>query len=517
MFLILSCLFVLVFVGSMICFKKNQFYVICYWFFMYFYLKYNTMKKYLLLSSLIGFFGVSNAQIQLQRDPSFGNNGIFTYDQGNGQGAGIFIQDDNSLLLTNNNADMISNRYVVKISANGVLDNNFAQNGYLQLDNSSDTFHNLLQGIGGKFYINYADPYTSPINNHIVGYDPNGTINTAFSNNGVFSYNFGISDGYFTSTEDGGLLLAKHDGFIKYLQSGNVDSAIGNNGVIAFNNSNYYSLEPIATKGNKLYYDNFAGTKRMDIYSANILEKEEASIYSNSTSFNEVYRTKAKNNYGLYYFRFTPAPNNPSMNTSVRLMKTDENLVTESFGNNAYIELPISPNFNYGSTDFTYTPNGNYLIFGIPQTFGPSNFLSYNENGDQINVNSQQFFTDPGIPPYLSYVKLYSKGNVIYMVGLVGNNVSVIKYNITENQSTLSTIENSADDTIVVNNPFDDSITAKDEKGSILKMDLYSYSGALILSTNKKEMSTLSIPKGSYILKIITKTGVINKKLIKID
>lgn len=48
-------------------------------------------------------------------------------------------------------------------------------------------------------------------------------------------------------------------------------------------------------------------------------------------------------------------------------------------------------------------------------------------------------------------------------------------------------------------------------------MDLYSYSGTLILSTNKKEMSTLNVPKGNYILKITTKTGVVNKKLIKVD
>lgn len=199
-------------------------------------------------------------------------------------------------------------------------------------------------------------------------------------------------------------------------------------------------------------------------------------------------------------------------------MKTDENLNASFFGSSPHINLPINPNvYDNSSTDFIYTPNGNYLIFGVPVIPGPYNFLAYNENGNQINVNSQQFFTDSGIPPYLSYVKLYSKGNVIYMVGVNGNNISVIKYNITENQSTLSIIEDSTDDTIVVNNPFGDSITAKDEKGSILKMDLYSYSGALILSTNKKEMSTLNTPKGSYILKIITKKGVINKKLIKID
>lgn len=480
------------------------------------------MKKYLIFGCVIGLCSIFNGQIQLQRDVSFGNNGVFTYNQGGDGSVMMFIQEDNSLLVTNDPMnDLVPNRYLIKLKPDGTLDSNFSQNGYLQLNNSSNIINRLLQGAGGKFYINYADPFTSPTNNHIVGYNPNGTINTAFSNNGVFSYNFGISDGYFTSTEDGGLLLAKHDGFIKYLQSGNVDSAIGNNGVIAFNNSNYYSLEPIATKGNKLYYDNFAGTKRMDIYSANILEKEEASIYSNSTSFNEVYRAKAKNNYGLYYFRFTPAPNNPSMNTSVRLMKTDENLVTESFGNIAYIELPISPNFNYGSTDFTYTPNGNYLILGR-KFIDPSStsttpaFLAYDENGNQVNVNSQQFFTDSGIPPYLSYVKLYSKGNAIYVVGVTDNNISVIKYNITETQSTLSTIENNADDTIIVNNPFGNSITVKDEEKSILKMDLYSYSGTLILSTNKKEMATLNIPKGSYILKITTKTGVINKKLIKI-
>lgn len=484
---------------------------------MYFYLKYNTMKKYLLLSSLIGFFGVSNAQIQLQRDPSFGNNGIFTYDQGNGYGAEIFIQNDNSLLLTNNGIDMLPSRYVVKINPNGILDDNFAQNGYLQLDNSSDTFHILLQGSGGKFYINYADPYTSAINNRIISYNTNGTINSSFSNNGILAYNFSIQEGYFTSSEDGGLLLTKKNGFTKYLQTGNLDSAVGTNGSVIFDNSGY-PVEPIETKGDKLFFDNFGGTKRVDVHTPSIVEKQVSSIYSNPIALYENYRTKAKDNYSLYYFRFTSDPFDPSNFTSIRLMKTDENLNASFFGNNSHISLPINPNvYNSSSTDLIYTPNGNYLIFGVPQTFGPYNFLAYDESGNQVNVNSQQFFTDPGIPPYLSYVKLYSKGNAIYMVGIVGNNVSVIKYNITENQSTLSTIENSEDDTIVVNNPFGDSITAKDEKKSILKMDLYSYSGALILSTNKKEMSTLSIPKGGYILKIITKTGVINKKLIKID
>ncbi|MCD1117742.1 T9SS type A sorting domain-containing protein [Chryseobacterium turcicum] len=475
------------------------------------------MKKYLLLSSLIGFFGASNAQIQLQRDSSFGNNGIFTYNQGNGYGVEIFIQDDNSLLITNNKADMISNRYVVKISSNGILDNSFAQNGYLQLDNSSDTFHTLLQGNGGKFYINYADPYTSPINNRIISYNANGTVNSSFSNNGILAYNFSIIEGYFTSTEDGGLLLIKNDGFTKYLQTGNFDSAVGTNGLVTSNNSNY-PLEPTVMKGNKLFFDNFGGTARIDAHTSSIVEKEAPSIYSNPIALYENYRTKVKNNYSLYYFRFTSDPFNTPNFTGIRLMKTDENLNASSFGSNSHINLPINPNvYNSNSTDVIYTPNGNYLIFGVPQTFGPYNFLAYDENGNQINVNSQQFFTDSGIPPYLSYVNLYSKGDAIFMVGVTSNNVSVIKYNIIENQPTLSTTENSADDTIVVNNPFGNSIIAKDEKKSILKMDLYSYSGTLILSTNKKEMSTLNIPKGSYILKITTKTGVVNKKLIKVD
>lgn len=469
------------------------------------------MRKFILLGCLAGLFNFANAQIQLQRDTTFGNNGIFTYNQGNGYGAEIFIQDDNSLLLTNNKTDMIPNRYVVKISPNGTLDNSFAQNGYLQLDNSPDTFHIFLQGNGGKFYINYADPYVSPINNRIISYNANGTINTNFSNNGTLAYNFGIWDGYFTSTEDGGLLLTKTDGFTKYLNTGNLDQAVGTNGFVAFNNS-YYSVEPIATKGNKLFFDNFAGIKRVDVHTPSVVEKEEASIYVNPILY-ENYNVRVKNNYGLYYFRSTKDSNYSNLFTTIRLMKTDENLLPSSFGNNPYIDLPINPN---GSSGVIYTPNGNYLIIGTPQTSGPSSFLAYNENGSQINVNSQQFFTDSGIPPYLSF-DLYSKGNAIYMVGIDGNNVLVIKYNITENQSTLSTTENSADDTIVVNNPFDNSIIAKDEKKLILKMDLYNYSGTLILSTNKKEMSTLNVPKGNYILKITTKAGVVNKKLIKVD
>lgn len=475
------------------------------------------MKKYLLLSSLIGFFGVSYAQIQLQRDPSFGNNGIFTYNQGNGYGAKIFIQNDNSLLLTNDATDLLPNRYVVKINPDGMLDNSFAQNGYLQLDNSSDTFHALLQGDGSKFYINYADPYTSPINNRIISYNTNGTVNSSFSNNGALTYNFSIQEGYFTSTEDGGLLLTKYDGFTKYLQTGGLDAAVGTNGSVTFDNSGY-PIEPIETKDNKLFFDNFAGTKRVDVHTSSIVEKQAASIYLNPIALYENYRTKAKDNYSLYYFRFTNNSNQLSGFTSIRLMKTDENLTPSAFGNNPYINLPINPNvYNNSSTDVIYTPNGNYLIFGYSLVNGLPNFLAYNEMGNQVNVNSQQFFTDSGISPYLSYVKLYSKGNVIYMVSVTGNNISVVKYNITENQPTLSTIENSEDDIIVVNNPFGDSITAKDEKESILKMDLYSYSGALILSTNKKEMSTLNIPKGGYILKITTKKGLISKKLIKID
>jgi hypothetical protein len=466
----------------------------------------------------MGLSNFFNAQIQLQRDASFGNNGIFTYNQGNTYGAEIFVQDDNSLLLTNIENDLLPNRYVVKINQNGILDNSFAQNGYLQLDNNADTFHSLLQGLEGKFYINYADPYVSvAANNRIISYNPNGTINTSFSNNGVFTYNFSIIEGYFTSTEDGGLLVTKYDGFTKYLQTGNTDPAVGNNGVVAFNNSNYPSLEPIATKGNKLFFDNYGETKRVDVHGINVVEKQQTSIYANPIVSYENYRTKAKNNYGLYYFRFTHNPQQPSIFTGIRLLKTDENLVASPFGSNPYIDLPLNPNvYNGNNTDIIYTPNGNYLIFGVKSNF-ESAFLAYNETGNQVTVNSQQFFTDSGISANLSNINLYSKGDTIYMVGVAGNNISVIKYKITETQSTLSASENITDHTIAVNNPFDDSITVKDDKNSIFKMNLYNYSGALILSTHEKKMSTSHIPKGNYILNITTKKGdLIHKKLIKI-
>ena len=479
------------------------------------------MKKNLLICCFVGLYTVSNAQIQLAKDLTFGVNGVFTYQKQTDDRSLplIYFNEDNTIFLTIDAQDAIIelDRFILKIKPDGTLDNTFANNGRLQLVNGSNPFHTLLPSTEGKFYINYSDPFAGNIDNRIVSYNSNGTINTLFANSGVMPYDFYSDSGQFSSTQDGGLLLTKYDGYTKYNQLGAKDNSFGVNGELAFDFATLVgtSIFPIAKGNGKLFYGGIESTiARIGELSPDVIEAKGTSAIEEATyisPLNYPYHVpKVKNDNSIYYirgFKYSANSSDPYY-TNIRLMKRGVDLVGSKFGTQDFIELPLKTAKGAETIFF----EGNYIVTGTKND-ETKTFLAYDENGNSVNINGSQFYSDSEVLNYTT-TQLYTKDDALYLVGYAGDNeVVIVKYK--SSNATLATNDMAVKD-FAVSNPFNASIDIKDANHSIRKMDLYDYNGRLIISTDKAKMNTSNLPSGNYILKITSKTGkVINKKLIK--
>lgn len=183
-------------------------------------------------------------------DETFGNSGIVTTQVGNGnsQVYAAAIQSDGKIILTGNYETSTNNIStnntgiaIVRYNTNGTLDNTFGNSGIILNDlSTSDDIANsiVIQPGDQKILIGGSTGNTTLI----VRFNPNGTIDYTFGNNGVVTTQVGyqsmsssmvldnngkivLGGGSFNSTSDDILL-------IRYNINGDLDYTFGNNGIV---------------------------------------------------------------------------------------------------------------------------------------------------------------------------------------------------------------------------------------------------------------------------------------------
>jgi len=196
-------------------------------------------------------------------DPTFGGYGIgYTVGPVGTPGHSVAIRPDGKILVGNNSS-------IVRHLANGLIDSTFATNG-VALINSSPTncvARTMLLQPDGKIVV-AGNSAPSPFRPSLARFNPNGTLDIGFGNNGYFVENF---TGAYNSIESllNGQLLAIGTSSDKLVvarfNNGQLDMSYGENGVALVEIAGKFLIgtsSALQTDG-KLLVAGYAGTQDM--------------------------------------------------------------------------------------------------------------------------------------------------------------------------------------------------------------------------------------------------------------
>ena len=183
-------------------------------------------------------------------DTTFGTEGVFTYDSGNGDDCGRLIAVDVSGRITltgytNNGNDV--DVLLIRLNSNGVLDPFFGTDGIVLFDNAGrEDYGRSIQVQGdGSILVTARSTGGGTSMAMILRYDGTGALDTSFGTEGVVAYqgpkgNDGFRDlavqsdekivvtGY-TNTDAGFQILTA-----RYNASGSPDIAFGTDGIVRY-------------------------------------------------------------------------------------------------------------------------------------------------------------------------------------------------------------------------------------------------------------------------------------------
>lgn len=291
-------------------------------------------------------------------DVSFGNNGNITYDItpfGENHEIRSFNQDNlgNTFVILES-YDPIESDYLTRLmsfSSEGLLNENFGNNGIISLPNENSNYRNLITLPDNTFFIVTSENSVLTFKKYLN----NGEYDFSFGNNGqlIPLINGETGSSYVLDEENniyviGYLLDAQNDSYhiYKYSLSGTIDTSFGNNGILSNTVNNALGLKAggIQLNNNFLYV---------------------------STSFNE----------------------NGNNVIKVSRLFLDGSLDVE-YGTNGYIAIPEIVPYNYGGYNifldgslllsYSYIDNNTFQIFRKTIKFSSSGTMiqNFGNNGE---------------------------------------------------------------------------------------------------------------------------------------
>jgi uncharacterized delta-60 repeat protein len=191
------------------------------------------------------------AQAPGSLDPSFGNNGIFTYSIGtsNDQGTDIAQLTDGKIIVVGHSytdASTLDDFFVQRLTSDGSIDPDFGTNGKVLVDflNGEDKAQAVAIQSDGKILVAGYTLGSSGFNFAIARLLPDGTLDDGFGTNGKVIANFGSTDFCLAIRllSDGKILLAGRayngitsDFALARLQpNGTLDNSFGSSGMVMF-------------------------------------------------------------------------------------------------------------------------------------------------------------------------------------------------------------------------------------------------------------------------------------------
>lgn len=302
------------------------------------------------------FFNDSDLDFSLVRidengnlDSSFGNDGLVITDfDFEDRISNIILQPDGKLLVYGVAEGVSSQFVIIRYNSDGSIDSNFGDNGIIAQNKISDLGEVLYE----RVFLQPDDKiiaFDALANSTIIKrYNPDGTVDTSFGNNGVVSVatsiNISGNDTYLEAyfEPDGQILFLADTGsnleLFRYNSDGSIDASFGDNGTVVID---------IGSEDNLGLYDSYnAPYGTYAFYGGSLHLDEQGRIlvsgYSDFLDLNETY----------FVARYL----------------SDGSLDT-SFGNDGVIKTSLFKNTNnILTTTFSLQPSGNILLSGSTQS-----------------------------------------------------------------------------------------------------------------------------------------------------
>lgn len=454
------------------------------------------------------------SQITMNRDQSFGNNGVFTSEITSSQtilNSNIIILPDDSILYVIND---VGGNYIFKLKPNGILDTGFANNGRLQF--TENNFLNVVTQ--GEKLIVYFGPTLSDYNyddSKIMRYHSNGTVDTTFGTEGVLNEVTESTNPQALSVlvlADLSLIVTNSNTAYpkKFTANGILDSTFGNNGEI--NYAYYFPLGQdstgkiatcdITSLSSSIYsfFDLNAVTEN-HVLDLNDYECNQYNGYTLQNKSNLSTRMSAS---GMVY-SVIEYQNYPVADFS-RLVVIKNEQLDPAFQGNGFVTSADNEQF----LDVGFSEN---IFVVLNQKSNQQALNAYSDTGNALQINNQRDFD------LLSGQEIEVKDNYILVNSILRNaqqnpvSLKIEKFLITN--ESLSTSQNNLQ-RIEIENPVKDFLRIKNSENAA-DLELFNLEGRKVLSSTKVEnIAVANLPAGNYILKITMKNGaVFSKKLIK--
>ena len=390
---------------------------------------------------------------------------------------------------------MITRGFVIRLLPDGQKDTGFAENGTLIIDTMPDGQRICPVRI-----------VVLPDNKYLIGCEINGGSYTAlfkinsegiidegFANNGFLIFN---QDSYpfilrnLLLLQDGNVLISGIDctdpqntknSFIKISQYGHPVASFGNNGISVIDVDEIVEYHP-----------------NMGEFPVKVIELEDNRLLIGG------------------HFQFS---------NLFLMMLNDIGSIDDEFGNNGIVKDGTSNSYNM---DFTVQNNNKILVgstypVDLENDFG---IFRYNYNGTRdATFNYNQIFTvNLNYRDLLKNVHFLGQNNVIAIGSAVDENSNwnfgLLKLITNQNQAIAPFYYDSNQIEIypnpIINNEFHIDIVDI----NVLKFEIINITGSIIYESNyvlQLKPAIKLLPKGIYILRLMTENNYIEKKIVKTD
>ena len=455
------------------------------------------------------------SQINMTKDPSFGNDGGFITSFNTNQivlNSHLIVLKDQSILYLINTTD---NDYIFKLKPNGTLDSNFANNGKLEFE-VNNFFNAVQQGDKILVYFGPKNAANNPFeDSKILRYHQNGTLDATFGDNGVLNEITESTNPQSLSVlvlADQSLMVTNSNSSNakKFTIDGQLDPSFGNNGEI---NYPYHFPLGQADNGKIATCDiNSLSSSIFSFYDLHSLEtntilnlNHHSCHYLNGLPLqNKNNRSSKMTHSGLVYSVFEY--NNYPLPDFSRLIVMKDEHIDSNFNENGFVTSADYEQF----LDVGFSEQ---QFFVLNQKDQQKSLIAYSSTGTSLKINGNRDFalqSGQEIEVKPTYILVNS---IIQDENNILNRVKIEKFLFQNNN--LSTSNNQLKN-VEIQNPVKDILNIKN--GELAEnFEIYSTDGRKILqSKNIKNINITPLPKGIYILKIRLKTGeTVSKKLMK--
>ncbi len=471
-------------------------------------------KKLNLLFLIISISNVLNSQT-IALDANFGDKGFFTLPlAGESSFTTLTILDEGetalvgvSVAFTNNE----TNNFIVKLTSNGSLDQNFGDNGILDIADFDSEF-DIQKHLDG-FLVHFRRTNTSTSQQSIFRYDFNGNLDISFADNGELRtprVNQSSSGDSLVVLNDNTFLITNSvDEVNRYTTSGQLDTSFGNNGMQNASVTHVFGV----SENNEIFSTTTTSIVKQDIDGELVESFGEEGVFSFPVNDQSDYDARIFDDQFVYSITIGSPPIS-------RLYKIDLNGVLDTnFNSNGFTDLKsVNDPRIQGYFAHTFSSTIFYTMGDIEQNnnFGTAPFFeAYNLSGESINLNNEPFYIENNLPS-LFFNDVQATENSLFAVG-----ISVSNQNIARLVLAKYALSNrlSINETIVENikfiNPIKDKLVVESPK-KITKIDVFDINGIKVATSNNATVDTRLLASGVYIMKASFEDATLAKKIIKL-